>query len=133
MELKNRLGQIGKGLACHAESEPCSVHNEEPLKVFVWVVAQISTPPHYFQTQALICLSHSTYYNLEVFYSLVWFLLVSCLAPQLGRVSHEDRDPTGHTYRCLPGPGHNLPNIRNIYQIRSVFRGLSPICRVEGI
>lgn len=60
-ELKGRSGQIGKGLACQAESEPSSVHNEEPSKVFMWVAAQISALPHYFQPQPLIFFSPSTY------------------------------------------------------------------------
>lgn len=88
------MGQIGKGLACQAESEPCSVHNEEPLKVLVWMVAQISTLPHYLRPQPLICFSPRTCYNLEGFYSLVWSVLVSCPTPQLGYEPHEDMDPT---------------------------------------
>lgn len=60
----------------------------------MWVVAQISTPPHYFRLQPLISFFPRTYYSMEVFYSLVCPVLVSCLNPQLGCKTHRDRDRT---------------------------------------
>lgn len=66
-ELKNRLGQIDKGLVRQAEEcKLCSIGDEEPSKFFMQEVAPISTPPHYLPSRALTCFSHSTYYNSEI-------------------------------------------------------------------
>lgn len=46
-ELKNGLGQIGEDLVCQADERTLFHRGEEPSKVFMQLVAQICTPPHY--------------------------------------------------------------------------------------
>ena len=65
-------------------------------------------PPPFFPTSApdLSLSEHSL--QLKSILFLHVFCAFSQLAPQLGCEPHEDRDPTGHIYSCVPSSGHKV-------------------------
>lgn len=103
-ELKNGLGQIGEDGICQADERTLFHRDEEPSKVFVQLVAQISAPPHYLPPNPWL-VSLIALITLRSIYSFVCFVVVSHLTPQLGYEPHEDRDPTGRIHCCMPSSG----------------------------